>query len=89
MPANYSLSQNYPNPFNQTTNIKYQITNNSFISLKVFDVAGREVITLVNENLEAGNYEIRFDTGELSSGIYFYTLTAGDYKKTRKMILLR
>ena len=89
VPANYSLSQNYPNPFNQTTNIKHQITNNSFISLKVFDVAGREVITLVNENLEAGNYEIRFDTGELSSGIYFYTLTAGDYKKTRKMILLR
>ena len=95
-PESYSLSQNYPNPFNPTTNIRYHVTlaagsstNNSFVSLKIFDVLGREVVTLVNEEQNAGTYEVSFDASKLPSGIYFYTLSSGDYKETRRMVLLK
>jgi hypothetical protein len=87
--TNFALSQNYPNPFNPTTKISYQITQNDFVSLKVYDVLGSEVTTLVNENKPAGNYEISFDASYLSSGIYFYKLQAGSFVETKKMILLR
>jgi photosystem II stability/assembly factor-like uncharacterized protein len=89
MPDKYDLYQNYPNPFNPTTNIKYQITNNGFVNLKVFDINGKEVSTLVNEKQNAGTYEATFDASELSSGIYFYQLTAGNYIKTMKMVLVK
>lgn len=89
MPKSYELSQNYPNPFNPTTKIKYSITNRSNVTLKIFDVLGKEVKTLVNEVKPMGNYEIVFDASGFSSWVYFYRITAGKYIKTKKMILLR
>ena len=86
----YKLFQNYPNPFNQTTNIKYQITNKSFIILKLYDITGKEVATLVNEEKPEGKNSIRFDSNNLPSGIYFYQLMAnGIIIETKKMILLK
>lgn len=88
----FKLFQNYPNPFNPTTKIKYEIPNafsNHFIQLKVYDVLGKEIATLVNENKSAGEYEATFDASELNSGVYFYQLKADNYIKTKKMILLR
>ncbi|MBT8391571.1 MAG: T9SS type A sorting domain-containing protein, partial [Ignavibacteriaceae bacterium] len=79
LPTEFSLSQNYPNPFNPTTNIKYQIPESGFTSLKVYDALGNEVATLVNEELLAGKYEIEFDGNELTSGIYFYQLESLTY----------
>lgn len=90
VPKNYFLSQNYPNPFNPSTNIKYQIANNSFISLKIYDILGKEVTTLVNENLKPGEYETTFDGINLPSGIYFYSVYSdGKLINTKKMILLK
>ena len=83
----FSLEQNYPNPFNPATSVKFSIPDSRFVSLKIFDVTGREVTTLVNEHLEGGSYRISFDGSDLSSGIYFYRLTAGGLIETRKMIL--
>ena len=85
----YKLEANYPNPFNPTTNIGFRISNFGFVSLKVFDVLGKEVRTLVNEKLNAGAYETRFDATGLASGVYFYTLQAGDFADTKKLLLLR
>lgn len=87
--ANFYLAQNYPNPFNPATKIEYQLPNNCFVSLKVYDILGNEVATLVNEYKLAGNYEVDFDASNLVSGIYFYKLTTGEFSFTRKMILLR
>ena len=89
VPKEYSLSQNYPNPFNPTTNIKYQIAKNSFVTLKVFDILGREVATLVNGQLKAGSYESHFDGNNFASGTYFYKLKAGDFTETRMLVLLK
>ncbi len=94
---NYSLSQNYPNPFNPSTNIKFQISELGFISLKVYDILGNEIATLVNEEKPAGSYEIEFSTslmhqsagGGLPSGIYFYQLKAGNFIQTKKMLLIK
>ncbi len=88
-PSEYFLSQNYPNPFNPVTNIRYQIPKNSFVSLKVYTVLGQEVAELVNEKQQAGNYEIKFDGSKLSSGIYFYKLTAGDFSDVKNMIFIK
>jgi Secretion system C-terminal sorting domain len=88
-PMNYTLSQNYPNPFNPTTKIDFTIQTSGFTSLKVFDILGREVATLVNEVKEAGNYSATFDASKFSSGIYFYTLKSGNYLATKKMLLLK
>ncbi len=86
----YTLEQNYPNPFNPSTIIKYSIKNAGLVTLKVFDLLGREVVTLVNEEKPMGEYSVNFNTNKnLSSGVYFYTLQAGQYKETKKMILLR
>lgn len=85
----YSLHQNYPNPFNPSTSIKYQISGISQVSLKVYDLLGREVATLVNEQKPAGTYEVTFNASGLSSGVYYYKITAGDYSETKKMILIR
>ncbi len=85
----YSLSQNYPNPFNPTSKIKYQIAKLGKVELKVYDILGREVITLVNEVKSPGNYEVTFNASQLASGVYFYRLTVGDFVQTKKMILLR
>lgn len=87
--TNYSLSQNYPNPFNPSTVISYSVAENSFVSLRVFDVLGNEVSELVNEIKEKGNYNISFDASNLSSGIYFYTLKANGNSLTKKMLLAK
>ena len=89
IPAEFSLSQNYPNPFNPTTNIKYAIPKPGFVTLKVYDVLGREVTTLVNAEKSAGSYEINFDASELTSGTYFYSVSAGSFTETKKMVLLK
>jgi len=88
-PLEYYLSQNYPNPFNPSTNIRFRVSNFVFVSLKIYDILGREVETLVNENKQPGFYEVSFDAGRLASGIYFYTIRAGEFNLTKKMILLR
>jgi hypothetical protein len=89
MPLVVALSQNFPNPFNPTTTIKYQITELSFVTLKIYDVLGNEITTLVNEEKPNGSYEVEFDGSELPSGFYFYKLQAGDYTVTKKMALLK
>jgi hypothetical protein len=88
-PDRFYLYQNSPNPFNPTTIIKYQIPKSGFVSLKVFDVLGNEVETLVNKEKSAGTYELVFDATDLSSGIYFYKLQAGDFTATKKMIVIK
>jgi hypothetical protein len=89
VPIKFALEQNYPNPFNPRTNIEFRIPNFEFVSLKVYDLLGKEVATLVNEEMDAGSYEIEFNPKGLSSGIYFYKLQAGSFVETKKMILLR
>ena len=89
IPTQYSLSQNYPNPFNPSTTIHFSVPSSEFVTLKVFDVLGNEVATLVNEEKLAGTYEINFNADGLSSGIYFYKLHAGSFVETKKMILIR
>ena len=89
LPEQFSLEQNYPNPFNPSTTIKYSIPTSEFVTLKVYDVLGSEVATLVNEEKPAGSYEIDFNAAKLSSGIYFYILQAGSYTQTKKLILTK
>ena len=89
VPNEYLLSQNYPNPFNPSTRISWQSPVSSHQTLKVFDILGNEIATLVNEYKPAGKYEVDFDGSRLASGIYFYKLTAGNYSKVMKMMLLR
>jgi ligand-binding sensor domain-containing protein len=89
LPANFRLEQNYPNPFNPVTNLEFGISNSGFVSLKVYNIIGKEVATVVNENLNPGTYMYRFDASELSSGIYFYTLKTNGFSKTKRMILMK
>jgi hypothetical protein len=89
LPKSYALSQNYPNPFNPTTSISYDIPQNSYVSLKIFDVLGNEVQTLVNEKQDAGNYTVTFNADGITSGIYFYQLETGNFVTTKKMVLMK
>ena len=89
LPKEYELSQNYPNPFNPATTINYQLPKTSDVTLKVYDVLGREVKALVNERQSPGKYSVTFHTETLTSGIYFYRLCAGDYSSTKKLMLLK
>jgi len=89
IPATYSLSQNYPNPFNPTTSISFTLPSKSFVSLKVFDLLGRGVATLVNEQKSAGTYTQKWNAANVSSGIYFYRLQAGSFTETKKLVLLK
>jgi len=85
----FLLRQNYPNPFNPSTKIKYQIANADFVNLQVFDVLGNKVATLIDEEMQPGSYEVEFNASNLPSGIYFYTLKAGKFIQTKKMLLLK
>lgn len=88
-PEVFELNQNYPNPFNPTTSIKFSIPKSGEVTLKVFDVLGREVATLVNQTMNAGAYTFNFDASKLASGMYVYRLTAGDFVASKKMMLLK
>ncbi|MCH7827164.1 MAG: ASPIC/UnbV domain-containing protein, partial [Bacteroidetes bacterium] len=89
IPEDFQLRQNFPNPFNPSTQIQFSIKENSFVTLKVFDVLGKKITTLVNKELNSGVYNFKFNADNLTSGIYFYKLTAGKFTETKKMILLR
>jgi len=89
IPSEFKLYQNYPNPFNPVTTIRFNVKDNMFVSLKVFDLLGREVSSLVNEKLNAGEYSVPFYGAYLPSGVYFYRLWAGDFSETKKMLLLK
>jgi len=89
IPDKYLLEQNYPNPFNPNTVISFQLPVSSNVSLKVFDILGNEISTIVNGYQPAGKYEFEFSGANLPSGVYFYTITAGQYSETKKMILMK
>ncbi len=89
VPTAFSLSQNYPNPFNPTTSFSYALASPSLVTLKVFNILGEEIATLVNGFQEVGSYNISFDAAKLASGVYFYRLTAGEYSATKKMLLMK
>ncbi|MCU7493005.1 MAG: T9SS type A sorting domain-containing protein [Ignavibacteria bacterium] len=88
-PVEYALSQNYPNPFNPSTVINYEIPKTSRVTLKIFDMLGKEVTTLVNEYKEQGRYSVEFNASHLPSGTYIYELRANDFVKSGKMLLLK
>ncbi len=94
-PKEFSLSQNYPNPFNPTTKIRYTIAppnlpkGEALVQLKIYDILGSEVTTLVNKEQEAGYYEVNFDGSKYASGVYIYRLVAGDYVSTKKMMMIK
>lgn len=96
MPASYILYQNYPNPFNPETKIKFDLPIDNYVTIKVYDILGKEIFTLVNELKQAGRYVISFNArlmarqgNNLSSGIYYYKIKAGSFEKVRKMVLIR
>jgi hypothetical protein len=89
VPETYSLQQNYPNPFNPATTIEFAIPKSEFVTLKVYDALGKEVQTLVAENLNAGSFKTRFDAGRLASGVYIYRLQAGKYFEAKKLLLVK
>ncbi|MBE2217303.1 MAG: T9SS type A sorting domain-containing protein [Ignavibacteria bacterium] len=88
-PAEFSLTQNYPNPFNPATTIKFALPVNGMTTLKVYDIAGKEVASLVEADLEAGNHEVNFNASQLSSGTYFYRITSGSFTDIKKMMLVK
>ena len=89
VPTSYELSQNYPNPFNPSTTIRYQLPAEEFVTLKIYDITGREAATLVEGTMPPGSYTVRFDASRLASGMYFYRLLAGSQVITKKMVLLK
>jgi flagellar hook assembly protein FlgD len=94
IPTQFDLSQNYPNPFNPTTVINYSLPNNAFVVLKIYDMLGREIRTLVNNEMNAGKYSISWkgednNGNKVTSGIYIYKISAGNYSAARKMVVLK
>ncbi len=89
VPSGFSLGQNFPNPFNPTTIIDYQLPASSFVTLKIYDILGREVVTLINAKQNAGYYSATFNAANIPSGVYFYRLQAGKYSNTKKLLLLK
>jgi hypothetical protein len=86
---NFTLKQNFPNPFNPSTDISFDLLLSSFVSLKIFDITGREVATLISEKLSLGNHTRQWSANGLSSGVYFYRLQAGSYIETKKLVLVK
>jgi len=89
LPTEFALLQNYPNPFNPSTTINYELPASNFVTLKIYDLVGKEVATLVNEKLDAGRYTATFNGSNLASGMYFYKITAGEFTFVRKMVLIK
>ncbi len=89
VPNTYSLEQNYPNPFNPSTNINFSIPNSGLVKLSVFDISGKEVATIVNGDVAAGNYVVNYNASQLSSGVYFYRIVAGNFTQTKKMLIVK
>ncbi|MCB0729291.1 MAG: T9SS type A sorting domain-containing protein, partial [Ignavibacteriae bacterium] len=89
IPSEFALNQNYPNPFNPTTNISFAIPTESFVSIKIYDILGKEVSKIVNETKQAGYYNFNFDASSLSSGMYFYKIEAGNFVQTKRMLLMK
>jgi hypothetical protein len=89
LPKEFSLQQNYPNPFNPSTSIKFTIPESGFTTLKVYNILGNEVTTLISEELTQGSFSVKFDASELPSGVYLYTLTSNNFNETKKMLLLK
>jgi hypothetical protein len=89
VPTEYELTQNYPNPFNPTTTINYQVPADGFVTLKVFDLLGREVVTLVNEQQKADYYKVGLDASRLASGVYFYRLQGGEFTAVKRLMVLK
>ncbi|RJP64325.1 MAG: T9SS C-terminal target domain-containing protein, partial [Ignavibacteriales bacterium] len=88
-PSKFNLAQNYPNPFNPTTKINFSVVENGLVTLKVYNMLGQEVATLVNETLNAGVYNVDFDASQLTSGTYLYEITAGNFSSSKKMLLVK
>lgn len=89
VPTTFYLSQNYPNPFNPTTSINYSVPNTNFVTLKVYDILGRKIKTLVEEEKSPGNYEVKFNVNNLASGVYIYTISANGFAQSKKMLLMK
>ena len=89
MPSRFALKQNYPNPFNPVTNISYSIEKSSNVTLKLYDVRGGLVQTLLNKRINAGNHDYTLDASSLPSGVYFYTMSVNNVSKTKKLILMK
>ncbi len=89
VPSTYEISQNYPNPFNPATTINYQLPQNGFVTLKIYDILGKEVATLVNEQKNQGRHSVNFNASHLASGVYLYQLRVNDYVSSKKMLLLK
>ena len=89
LPRVFALEQNYPNPFNPATSIKYSIPADGFVNLTVYNMLGEKVTNLINQNMKAGRYEIKFDASKYASGIYFYRLESGQFISVKKMMLLK
>jgi hypothetical protein len=88
-PASFILEQNYPNPFNPSTKIKFQIPERSFVNVNVYDVLGNHIASLASGVIDEGSYELIFDAGNLSSGVYYYKLSANGFSSVKKMILMK
>lgn len=89
IPETFLLEQNYPNPFNPSTGIRYSIPEGNYVTIKVYDLTGKESATIVNEYKPAGSYEVTFDAGDLASGVYYYSISSGEFRKTMKMVLVK
>lgn len=89
LPAEFSLKQNFPNPFNPTTNIQYDLPKNEFVKIKIYDLLGREIMSLVNEFKNAGRYVISFNASQFASGVYFYKIQAGEFSDIKRMVLIK
>jgi len=89
LPLAYALEQNYPNPFNPTTTIGYSIPEDNLVTIRLYDVLGNEVITLVNEQKPAGKYEMLYNASNIASGVYYYQITSGSFTQTRKLMLMK
>jgi len=89
LPNEFRLDQNYPNPFNPSTTIQFAVPKTSNVTLRIYDILGREVATLIDEKYQPGQYKIIFEAGQLASGLYMYRIQAGDFRETKKLMLLR